>query len=68
MVIEDCDIDSDEDEAPIETTILSVVFEQVYEETKMFEKVLKEKGPHYLESNSVVYPSFKGTDEVVFPN
>ena len=27
-----------------------------------------EKGPHYLESNSVVYPNFKCTDDAVFPN
>ena len=29
---------------------------------------MKEKGPHYLESNYVVYPNFKCTNDVVFPN
>ena len=29
---------------------------------------MKEKGSHYLEPNSMVYPNFKCSDNVVFPN
>lgn len=29
---------------------------------------MKEKGSHYLEANSVVYPNFKYIDNVIFPN
>ena len=29
---------------------------------------MKEKGAHYLETHSVVYPNFKCTDDVIFPN
>lgn len=65
VVVED--YESDEDDVLNETPIPWVV-EHVYEETKEFEKVLKDKVAHYLESNLVSYPSFKWTDEVVFPN
>ena len=29
---------------------------------------MKEKGAHYLKTNTVVYPNFKCTDDVIFPN
>lgn len=68
VVVEDYKTDSDEDDVLIATTIPRFVAEQVYEETKQFKKVMKEKGPHYLQSNLVVYLNFKCTDEVVLPN
>ena len=70
VIVEDSqtDSDNDEEEFPIKTTIPRVVVDQVYEEIEKFKKVMKEKAPHYLESNSVVYPNFKCTDDVVFTN
>ena len=57
---------------PIQKTkgieIPRVVVDQVYLDTQEFEKILSEKGAHYLESNTVVYPIFKCTDDIVFPN
>ena len=55
------------DDAPKEKTIFRVVVDQVYGETEKFDSVMKEKGPHYLESNSIVYPNFTCTDDVIFP-
>lgn len=51
-----------------ETSIPRVVVKQVYGETEKFDTVMNEKGAHYLETNTVVYPNFTCTDEVVFPN
>ena len=59
---------SDEDDISNEKPITSVVVEQVFEESKEYKKVLKDKGKHYLESHSVVYPRFKDTYEVLFSN
>ena len=40
----------------------------MYGETENFDKVMKEKGAHYLELHLVVYPNFKCSDDVIFPN
>ena len=40
----------------------------MFEDTKKFDKLLSEKGAHYLETNQVVYPNFKYSDDVVFLN
>ena len=45
-----------------------VVVNQVFDNTKEFDKILNEKGAHYLETNTVVYPNFKCTDDIIFPN
>ncbi|XP_052627545.1 uncharacterized protein LOC128134134 [Lactuca sativa] len=45
-----------------------IVVDQVYGDTQKFEEVMNEKGPHYLETNRVVFPNFKCTDDVIFPN
>ena len=42
--------------------------DQVFGDTGKFDKVLPEKGAHYLETNIVVYPNFKCIDDVIFPN
>ena len=70
VIVDDSQNDSDDD-GEVEsgnTTIPKVVVYQVYEESETFEKVMKEKPPHYLESNSVVYPYFKCIDSLVFTN
>ena len=56
------------DDVPKETTIPRVVVDQVFDENEKFDTIMKEKGSHYLETNSVVYPNFKCLDEVIFPN
>ena len=45
-----------------------VVVDQVFENTKEFDKILNDKGAHYLETNTVVYPNFVCTDKTIFPN
>ena len=45
-----------------------VVVDQVFENTKEFDKILNDKGAHYLETNTVVYPNFICTDKTFFPN
>ena len=68
MTVEDSQTDSDDDNdvVPKETIISRVVVDQVFDETKKLDKILKEKGSHYLETNIVVYPNFKWTDDVIF--
>ncbi|XP_023759875.1 uncharacterized protein LOC111908280 [Lactuca sativa] len=51
-----------------EKTIKQIVVDQVFGDTKNFDKVLFEKGAHFLETNIVVYPNFKCTDDVLFTN
>ncbi|XP_052622678.1 uncharacterized protein LOC128127967 [Lactuca sativa] len=51
-----------------EEEIPRIVVDQVFGDTQKFEKVTNEKGEHYLETNTVVYPNFKCTDDVIFPN
>ncbi|CAI9262401.1 unnamed protein product [Lactuca saligna] len=45
-----------------------VVVDQVFGDTKGFDKILSDKGAHYLETNTVVYPNFICTDKTIFPN
>ena len=59
---------SDEDDVSNETPTPEVIVKLVYEESKEYTKVLRNKGQHFMESNSIVYPMFKCTDEVVLPN
>ena len=75
VIVEDYQTDSDNEEdvskekiSPVvskETTIPRIVEDQVYEETKKFDKIMKEKGSHYLDSNMVVYLIFKCIDDVL---
>ncbi|XP_052624916.1 uncharacterized protein LOC128132402 [Lactuca sativa] len=66
----------DDDDVSKETTkhddvpkkIPRVVVDQFFDETEKFDKIMKEKGSHYLEKSTVVYPNFKCTDDVIFPN
>ncbi|XP_052622499.1 uncharacterized protein LOC128127833 [Lactuca sativa] len=51
-----------------EVEIPRVVVDQVYMDSQEFEQILSEEGAHYLETNIVVYPIFKCTDDIVFPN
>lgn len=70
VTVEDSQTDSDEyhDVISKETTIYLVVFEQVYENTEKFDTIMKEKGSHFLEPNTIMYPNIKCLDEVVLPN
>nr|KAJ0207989.1 hypothetical protein LSAT_V11C500266000 [Lactuca sativa] len=45
-----------------------VVVDQVFGDTKEFDKILNDKGAHYLETNTVVYPNFTCTNNTIFPN
>ena len=40
----------------------------MFGDTKEFNEVLNDKGIHYLETNTGVYPNFTCTNDVVFPN
>nr|KAJ0198423.1 hypothetical protein LSAT_V11C700376100 [Lactuca sativa] len=63
--------DTDEDEEEVKDSHESpqrVVVNQVFGDTKEFDKVLDDKGAHYLETNTVVYPNFPCTYNTVFPN
>lgn len=44
-----------EDYVSNEDDVSRVIVEQVYEESKEYTKMLKDKGQQYMESNSVVY-------------
>lgn len=70
VIVEDCQIDSDDDDEveSSDTNIPRVFVDQAYEESEKFEKVMKEKGPRYLESSSMVYSNFKCNDNLVFLN
>ncbi|KAL7618630.1 hypothetical protein Lser_V15G03678 [Lactuca serriola] len=76
--LKDCQTDDSDDEevekvskekvSSKEEEIPRIVVDQVYGDTQNFEEVMKEKGSHYLETNTVVFPNFKCTDDVIFPN
>ncbi|XP_023768575.1 uncharacterized protein LOC111917153 [Lactuca sativa] len=51
-----------------EEEIPRIVVDQVYGDTQKFEKMMNEKGEHYLETNTVVYRNFKSSVDVIFPN
>ncbi|XP_023737287.1 uncharacterized protein LOC111885248 [Lactuca sativa] len=78
VTVEDSQTDNDDDDEVSketkdpnvlkETQIPRIAKDQVYKETKKFDKTMKEKSSHYLEPNYVVYPNFKCTDNVVFSN
>ena len=59
---------SDDDEVSCEKPIPRVVVEQVFDDSKVYSNVLKNKGKYYLESNSVVCHRFKDSEEVVLRN
>lgn len=49
---------SDDDEVSIEKQIPRIFEDQIFEDSKDFTKVLKEKGIQFLEQNDVLYPKF----------
>ncbi|XP_052619531.1 uncharacterized protein LOC111895070 [Lactuca sativa] len=51
-----------------ETSPTRIVFEQVYGDSKEFNQIHNDKGAHYLETKTVVYPNFTCTDKTIFPN
>ncbi|CAI9299943.1 unnamed protein product [Lactuca saligna] len=51
-----------------DTSPTRVVVEQVYGDPKEFNKIHIDKGAHYLEPNTIVYPNFTCTNKTVFPN
>ena len=59
---------NNDDEVANEKPIPRVVEDQVFEDSKEYIEVLKDKGSHYLEPNAVVYPRFKDFEDIVYPN
>ena len=45
-----------------------IVVDQVFTDTENFEKVLLKKSAHFVETNTVAYPNFKCSDDVVYHN
>ncbi|XP_052619539.1 uncharacterized protein LOC128125946 [Lactuca sativa] len=71
--LKDSQIDNNDDEEDIdeilkENEIPRVGVDQVYGETEHLDKVMIEKGAHYIETHLVVYPNFKCSDDVIFRN
>lgn len=55
IVEEKTNKENDSDDDLYEKEIPRVVEAQVYDDTKKFTEILKQKGKHYLETNTVIY-------------
>ena len=68
VIVEDItNNESDSDDDSCEPVIPRVVEAQVYDDTEEFSQILNNKGKHYLETNTLLYPScIKGLPNKVF--